>query len=62
MTRENCISLSLEDAYKWIFEVPINQKEFWRRHNFVNFDCGLSRAGIILEKPTKSGELTCSIE
>jgi hypothetical protein len=62
MTREKCISLSTEDAYKWIFEVPVDSKEFWRRHNFVNFDCGLSRLGIALTEPTRSGELICDME
>lgn len=62
MTREKCISATEEEVRKWIFEVPINTEEFYRRYNFVYYDCGLSRFGINVEKPSMSGELICDGE
>ena len=62
MTREKCINASEEEVRKWIFEVPINTKEFWRRHNFVYYDCGLSRLGINIKEPICCGELICEYE
>lgn len=62
LERDKVIAMTEQEAHDWILSVPVDSKEFWRRHNFVYFDCGLTRAGFDVNRPIRSGELICTLE
>jgi len=55
--RDKVIAMTDQEAHDWIHSQSINSKEFIRRFNVVHWDCGLTRAGIDINRPIKSGEL-----
>lgn len=60
--RERVIAMTDEEARAWMYEAPVNSHEFIRRHNVIYFDCGLTRVGIDVTRPIKTGELICTYE